>query len=96
MSYIPLNNLTTCIENFQASYPKSISMFWLMIKLFPVETRPTIGTNFYDDTAKEIVKTLREACPQIRGLVRFTFTRENLETIRRAQQISEEPLVEHE
>lgn len=97
MSYTPLNILTDFIENFQASYPKHISMFWLMRKIFPVETRPVNGTNYYDETAKEITRILREACPKLRGgIKKFTITRENIETLRRTKQISEEPLVGHE
>lgn len=95
MSYTPVINLVDLIEEFQCSYPKTISMFWMMKKLYPVEIRPVNGTNYYNDTVREIATALRGACPDIRvGLKRIIVTMENVNTLRMANLINEDMIVQ--
>lgn len=91
---ISAHTLVELVISFRSSYPKNISIFWLMRKLFPTTTRPVHGTNYYDDTAKEITAILRSMCPNLRGgIKKFTVTEDNMNTLKRANLINDKLIV---
>jgi len=96
MSYTPVQTLVDLIEQFQCSFPKTISMFWIIKKLYPVNVRPVNGTNYYNDTVRAIGSTLRSACPSIRvGMKKVVVSAKNLEVLRMANLINEDDIVDH-
>lgn len=94
MSYTPISDLIPLVEKFTASYPKSISMFWIIKMMYPLDVRPVLGTNYYTDTVKQIGTILRSHCPDMRiGMKKIILTKENLKTLKRTNLINNNVLV---